>query len=493
MVSLCFGTPGPMPDSAGGPPSEEGEGLDIRAVAMSGGAYLLMRELLGMLIRLGGVIVVARMIGPANYGIYVGTSAFVAILALAAQFGAEVWLIRQPVEPTLELYQQVWTCILIVSVCFSGLAIALSYPAALFVPHDSLLPFRILVISIPFNVLWAPAQAKIERAFGYRKMAWLELVGDLALYGAALPLALLGAGVYSLVTGYIAWQVTLLVGSSILAHLPPRIRWSKAVAKDLLSHGSSYAATGTVGQLSTLVNPILVGYFAGPAAVGFVGLAGRLVDTAGFAMRTTYRLALVMMNSLRDDAGKLRSAVGEGLSLQLIAMGAPMAALAIVAREIVPLLWGSQWRPAVALYGVFALGQLLTSLGQVPMVYLLSEGRNVVVFKAAFLNVLVLFACATAAVPFLGGMGLALATLAGALGWAVTMDMYTRREIGFSYKESAPWLLMFSSLVLFPVWSFPWCLFLLAPSFVVLAASRNRLVLTGYLSYAVRGLRSRFT
>lgn len=471
---------------------EDGDSPGLRSIALSGGAYLMIREIVGMMIRLGGVVIVTRIIGPADYGIYVGVSAFVAVISLVAQFGSEVWLIRQPEEPSLLLYQQVWTLVLSVSLVITGLTIAVSFAARAFVPEGTLVAFRVLALSIPINVIWAPAQAKIERGFGYRKMAWLELAGDFALYGTALPLALLGLGVYSLVVGYMAWQLTLLVGSSLIAHLPPRLRWSRAVARELLHHGSSYASTGTVSQLTTLASPIFVGIFAGSAAVGFVGLASRLVDTAGFAMRTTYRLALVMMTRLREDRERLRDAISEGLAIQLIGMGAPMAVFALVARQAIPLVWGNQWRPSIPLYGVLAVSQLLTSFGQVPSVYLLSVGRNITLLWLSTLNLGVLYVGAAVAVPFLGGMGLAIASVLDAAVWVVSMDLVARRAVGFEYKLAAPWFITFASLVLFPVWRSPGSYFLLLPLVVISARSKYRRVLWSYATYASATFRNRF-
>src|SRR6185437_11831333 len=61
-------------------------------------------------------------------------------------------------------------------------------------PVGVFLPLRILLLSIPLNVLWAPAQAFIERSFAYRRMGLLELGGDVVLYVVAVPAAIGGAG-----------------------------------------------------------------------------------------------------------------------------------------------------------------------------------------------------------------------------------------------------------------------------------------------------------
>ncbi|MGO9560364.1 MAG: oligosaccharide flippase family protein, partial [Acidimicrobiales bacterium] len=77
---------------------EAGDG-SIRQRALRGGAYLMAREAMGMVVRLVGVTVVVRVIGPSSYGLYAGALAFVSVATLAAQGGTEVFLIRQQAEP----------------------------------------------------------------------------------------------------------------------------------------------------------------------------------------------------------------------------------------------------------------------------------------------------------------------------------------------------------------------------------------------------------
>jgi hypothetical protein len=66
----------------------------LRRLTVRGGAYLTAREGIGGLIRLGGVTIVVRVLGPSSYGIYSGAAIFAALGAMLAQGGTEVFLIR---------------------------------------------------------------------------------------------------------------------------------------------------------------------------------------------------------------------------------------------------------------------------------------------------------------------------------------------------------------------------------------------------------------
>ena len=59
---------------------EEDGPAPLRNLVARGGMYLLGREGIGMLIRLAGVVLTLRWIGPHDYGIYSGAAAFVLVV-----------------------------------------------------------------------------------------------------------------------------------------------------------------------------------------------------------------------------------------------------------------------------------------------------------------------------------------------------------------------------------------------------------------------------
>ena len=78
--------------------------MSMRAQALRSGAYLSIREFLGIGIRLLGTLVVTRLIGPENYGLYAGPLAAVTFLAAVAQLGIGVYLIRARENPDRATY-----------------------------------------------------------------------------------------------------------------------------------------------------------------------------------------------------------------------------------------------------------------------------------------------------------------------------------------------------------------------------------------------------
>jgi O-antigen/teichoic acid export membrane protein len=442
---------------------------NLRSSALQGGAYLAAREIVGIGIRMIGVVIVTRLIGPSSFGVYASAAAFVIVVAVMAQMGMEVYLIRQTEEPSTELYDQVFTFLLVVSVGLSAVAAGLVVMAQHLI-HGFEPTGRVtlvLLISVPFNVLWSPAQAKIERRFGYRHMAWLELGGDITLYAVAVILAFAGAGAMSLAIAYVAWQIWLLVGSCWLAKLQPRWNWSGTAIRDLVRHGVPYSTSAIVAMLKGLINPIVVGYFYGTTGVGYVALALRLVDTLGFAGRATWRLSLVAMTRVREQRDRLQRGIQEGMLLQLLGSAAPIVALAMLAKWIVPLAFGSVWLPAVPVLILLSNGRLITAPLTLEYAFLYTHSRNTLIVVATAINTAVTFGLAIPFVAWLGINGFGWAALIGSVTW-IHLHMQARRIVPYSYLPLLPYYVAMLPVTTFSLLRWPVDLLVFVPGIIVL-------------------------
>lgn len=466
-------------------------GQSVGRLAVRGGGYLIGREAIGMIIRLAGVVITVRAIGPAAYGIYSGAAAFVLFITTCAQMGAEVYLIRMPEEPDIHHYNQVFTFLVCVSLLVTIVAVGLTFLVGPWLrPHGVVLPLQVLLLSVPVNVLWAPAQARIEREFGYRRMGFLEIGGDLVLYGTAIPLALTGAGAWSLVIGYLAWQLWLLVGSYLISGLRPSWDWSIETSRKMTRHGLALSPANLLIRLSGLVNPLVVGMFAGATGVGSVAFAQRLVDTVGFAKRGAYRLGVVAMSKVGShQTTRLRYAIEEGSMLQLLALAGPFAIVGIASHWVIPVIFGPQWAIIVPLYSLLALQTLLSASGLIQITVLISRGQNLKVAGMMAIETVVLALAAVVLVPRLGIDGFGVASLISLVSLVYT-DRVVRRLAAFSYRLCLPFAVALAAPVAFPLFAPPFGFLLLMPLAGLLIMGQLRRELFRLISVVRSTLRS---
>jgi O-antigen/teichoic acid export membrane protein len=456
-------------------PAPRRDPTTLRDLAVRGGAYLAGREAVGMAIRLVGVVVVVREIGPSAYGLYSAAAAFVAFAAGMAQLGAEIYLIRSPGTLPGRRYHEAFTFLLCTSAVVTAGGIGLTYLVGPWLrPVGVLLPLRVLLLAVPLNILWAPAQARIERQFAYRRMGYLELGGDIALYGTAVPLAVLGAGFWSLVAGYFAWQGWLFVGSLAMSGLRPRLAWSRETAREMLVHGWTYSLSTWLAAAGRSATALIVGTFAGAAGVGYVTFAQRLVTTLNFTRRGVHRVGIVAISRAgRPERERLSRALEEGSLLLMLAAAAPFAAFGLVAHWVVPGVFGAAWQPALPVYVLLALAAVLGVPSTVQCTLLFAYGRNLQVAVAGAISFVVLTAGSIVLVPSIGLVGFGVASLL-----ALVSTLYTHRAAaryaGVRYRKLSVPALGLAPLVLVPVLGFPWDLAMLVPAAVLVARPATR-------------------
>lgn len=450
------------------------EGPSLGQLAVRGGGYLIGREAVGMVVRLVGVVVVVRLVGPSQFGIYSAAAAFSLFAASFAQMGLEVYLIRLGAALRPRHFDQAFSLLLVSSLAVTGVAEGLTFAlGGLLRPVGVLDPLRVLLLCTPINVLWAPAQAAIERRFNYRVMGLIELGGDIVLYATAIPIALAHHGAWSLVIGFFAWQSWLFVTSMIAAGHRPRWDWSWQEVRAFGRHGLGFSSSDWLRRAGDLVNPLVVGTFFGATGVGYVAFSLRLVDTVGFAKRSAYRLGLVAMSRVDgDDTSRLRYSIEEGSLLQFLALAGPFAGFGVLARWIVPVAFGHSWTHALPVYSLLALTTVLGACGFVQSTFMYSRGRNVLVAVTVAARDVVLAVAAVVLVKAMGLDGFGVASLA-ALASLVVMDRALRRMFSFSYAKVARWVVVFGPPILFPMVPLPWAFLLLAPSALV-ALPANR-------------------
>ena len=173
--------------------------------------------------------------------------------------------------------------------------------------------YLVTLLTIPLAGIAGPPTAKLEREFNFRAVAGIELGGQVLALVVSVVMAWRGFGVWAPVTGLLAWQAWAAIGAMAKAKLAPALKFDVTQARTMLSFGAGYSASLRVWQLRTLVNPLLVGRFAGTEAVAFVALAIRIAEGLGFVRIAAGRLAIAALSRLQHDRPEIPVHAGKCL------------------------------------------------------------------------------------------------------------------------------------------------------------------------------------
>ncbi|MEO1236174.1 MAG: oligosaccharide flippase family protein [Planctomycetota bacterium] len=426
----------------------------LRSRVLRGGTFMVARQALGVVVSLVGVVLVTRAIGPAEYGKFAACVGVFMYFQSLAGWGIDVFLTRRPEgQVSGRMVNEAFTLLMAMSVAFGGIGLALTGPIERFVGIEGFGPMlAVFFVGLPVALAAVPARAQLERRLAYREIAVVELVTLLEFQALALGLAWSGYGAWSLVVAWAVQQATVLAMFWGAARYLPRPAWSGATFGAMLRFGLGYTASTSMVEMRTLINPLVVAPVAGAAAAGYVGMAGMFVFRLGVVKHLAQKMAVAALAKVQDRRERVRELLGEGMRLQVLCVGLPLAGFAWAGPWLIPALMGQEWAAVAELVPLVAVGYLFSAVFGLHASVLQVYDRNwdVAVFHAALMTVL-----------FGASVALVRAVEPGYLGygWAevATVPVYVlihgflRREVGSpDYRVALVWSVGLSLAMLSP-------------------------------------------
>jgi len=455
--------------------------MELRDRVVKGGAYLIARQGLGLIIGLVGVMLITRAIGPGNFGLYATALGIVSYINGLMGLGVNVYLIRRENEPEAHVYQHAFTLMLITGGAGIMLGIAAMPLLQQWFQNPAFIsPLLIMLLTVPVTVLTGPPMARLERDLNYRDIAVIELTGQSIYFIVAAVLAYQGRGVWAPVTGYVVWQVFLLICSCVKAKLTFRLYWSTSLAKEMVGYGAGYSISMWVWQLRSLVNPLIVGRYAGPEAVGYLALTIRLVEALSFVKGVTWRMSIAVFGKLQGDAPRFKKALEEAMTLQILTVGPLLALFAYFAPWLFNTSFDGQWDDILIMYPFIALSYLVNALFNMhsSVLYVLRRNWNVTIFHVV--HILFFAGGVLWLLPRFGLPGYGMAEVMALLSYFV-IHLQIKRLFNLSYNDAVPWLVSFLIPLFATVIPFPSNLLLWMPLLAVLLLCKPGKQIKGYI------------
>jgi PST family polysaccharide transporter len=418
---------------------------DLRRRVVRGGAAIAVRQSLGMFLSVVNVLLVTRIIGPSQYGIFAAAYGMVAVIATAGTWGLDVYLLRKVTEPEAAEYSQAFTLFFATSLFFAGAFMLFrnSIGKLAGIP-DLALPLAAMSLYIPFNLLSVPGVVRLDRELRFQRVGLIELVGQASGYAVAIPLAFDHKGCWAPILGALTGQFLMLVFIYGSAPMRLRFHWNSGLARKMLAYGLGYSGAIWIWQLRLLVNPIIVGRFAGAQGVGCVALAIRLVEVLSFIKLATWRVAMAALAKLDGNREKLRRSISEGMCLQAFMVGMPLTLFAVAAPFVLPHIFGTRWDPAFRLFPFLALAYLLSAIFNLhtSVLALIRQNMQIAYFHIA--HVILFAGSALLLVSRFGYIGYGWAEVVAFASYYL-LHFYLRRSVGSpDYSRALLWFLVCS-------------------------------------------------
>ena len=413
---------------AAAPPEPVGFG----ASAARGVGLLVGRTLGLQLLTAGVTVLLARLLTPADYGMFA--------LALAIQIGgqrlAEMGLpsalIGQEDEPSAEQQAAVGGAMLSTSVLLSGLlfGFAFALAPALGIDSEALRVVGIAGLAMPLYAGRAVPTALMERHLLFGRVAVVEAADTLTFNVFALAAAYAGLGAFSLsgavpagalASAVAAWSLQAFVRRPVL-RLDPLRPMFKFGARVTLVYGISIGREIGFVALLTAVG--------GSAATGFYAMAKRLFS---FPIALTGAITRVSFPALSRSGGQRASRAAGAAIYATIVAGLPLALVAGAVQPLIGVVLGDTWMPTSDVVLAGSLGMMVAAGANATMVgYSLAEGAVGPVVAASVIETVLAWTLAVALTSRLGETGIGLALTVSSLGAMVVLALRTHPTLSRS-------------------------------------------------------------
>lgn len=318
----------------------------------------------------------ARLLSPEAFGLVAMANVFLAFMNVFLDQGfAQALIQRQKLDPE-HLDTAFWTN-LAIGIILAGLGITGAEIVARWFNQPQLVPIlRCLCTLFVITSLSNIHKALLEREFAFKAIARRTLLGLVCGGITGILMALSGFGVWSLVAYQI---VNEFMGTLVLWHASswkPRLVFSKVHFDQLFSFGISLLALQFVNFFNNRGNDFLIGAFLGAEALGYYAIALSIMKAVQqLLMKPANQVALPTFSRLQEDLGKFRNVFYKATQLTGLISFPIFLGLFLLTPELIVILFGEQWRPAIAITQVLCFSGLIQAISSFKGQILVAMGK----------------------------------------------------------------------------------------------------------------------
>lgn len=475
----------------------------LRQRVARGMGWSLLQTSGSQLVGFAVLLVLARLLGPQEFGIV--TAAFVVHGAVASivDLGVGDVLVRRRPQDQADYDSAFWTLLGVSLLLGAALAVA-ARPIARLLSQPLLPPLLwLLAATLPLAVLEQVMGARMRSEMKFRPLALRALAATLVGGAAGIGLALAGAGYWSLLAkGVVEAAVAAALLWATCSYRPGR-QWSLPRWRELFTSGRHVLGVRLIDIVALRFDALLVSARFGPAALGLYAAGQRIHQTLMQALfATVHRVTLPAFAQLQDEPLRMREALLRMVRVTSFFTLPAFAALAILAEPLVLTVLGSRWPGAAPILGALAVGGLLFSVSHFNAPMLTATGHTALLLRLMLVNAAAVVV-ATAIGSLWGAVGVALAfSLRGYLLLPYNLACL-RRAIGLEPRAwlanlappllatvASSALLLLAEARLLPDAAVGWRLLLLGALFVAAHALVSMLLIPGRAIDVARELRA---
>jgi O-antigen/teichoic acid export membrane protein len=344
---------------------------DNRKLALGAG-ILAIASFVKMGLQLGSLPIMARLLGPSEFGLYGIVLPVVAFVSMLADGGLGMSLVREP--ESSDIWSTAFWALLGTGALLSGLLTGWGFLLSE-ITHERRVwgLLATLSISLIFMTTTVPPLARLDRQGRIGVGATADLIGSIVGTLVGVGFALCHAGAWSLVFQYLTNYALRSAIVNWAAFQMPRLEWKPRLLLGHLTTGGQVMGGRVADFAGRMLESLAMGQTLGINAVGLYTFSNQVCRFITDAVGSPLWMSLYI-KSLHQDGESIRALQKQLARLFCILLFPVTVIVSASAREFVVPLLGQKWDNAVPLIQILFPCYVFMSLGSQTGAVLLAQG-----------------------------------------------------------------------------------------------------------------------
>ncbi len=328
---------------------------DLKARAIRGGFAKICSQGANFALRIGSLMVLARLLDPKDFGLVGMVTAFTGVLTLFRDFGLSSATVQRLEVTDEQVSTLFWINALVGAILWLLLAAVSPLVAAFYREPRLLWVTIVLAVGFFFNAIGVQHSAMLQRQMRFTALAIIDFIALLAAIAIAIGMALYGFKYWSLVAMTTVTPLVTSIGLWLTTGWIPGAPRRRVGLHSMMRFGGTITLNGLVVYVAYNLEKVLLGRFWGAETVGIYGRAYQLINIPTDNLNSAVgEVAFSVLARVQNDVGRLRSYFLKGYSL-VLALTVPVTiACALFGDDLISVLLGPKWRAAIPIFRLLA-------------------------------------------------------------------------------------------------------------------------------------------
>ena len=322
-------------------------------------------------------IVLARLLSPDDYGLIGIINIFIVVCNTIINGGFSTALIRKK-KIIDDDYSTAFIVNLGLSILLYLVIFALSPLIASFFGRYELISLtRVSLLTMIIGALAIAQQARLTKRIDFKTQTKITLTASIVSGCIGITMALLGFGVWALVSQMIVMQMLKTLMLWIYNHWIPSLRFNKQSFQDLFGFGWKMMVSGILDSLWTQLYQVVVGKYYNASTLGQYTNAKQFSQVFSSNLtNVVQRVTFPVLSEIQDEKERMIAAYRRVIKMTMFITLTLMFFLSAVSEPLLYCLIGEKWHQAATYLPLICMVGVFYPLHAINLNMLMVQGRS---------------------------------------------------------------------------------------------------------------------